>query len=155
MENALEELWAIFHVVFPDLFLGLKDYSKLTTKQIARRIRPFMLRRVKEDVLDELPEKKESVQFCELYPEQKSLYAAYLAKLRHDTFKHLDKDTIRKNRIKILAGITRLRQICCHPGLFVHRYEGNSAKFDLLMEIVADAKQSGRRVLIFLNIQRC
>ncbi|WP_145523986.1 DEAD/DEAH box helicase [Virgibacillus sp. SK37] len=149
MENALEELWAIFHVVFPDLFLGLKDYSKLTTKQIARRIRPFMLRRVKEDVLDELPEKKESVQFCELYPEQKSLYAAYLAKLRHDTFKHLDKDTIRKNRIKILAGITRLRQICCHPGLFVHRYEGNSAKFDLLMEIVADAKQSGRRVLIF------
>ncbi len=149
MENALEELWAIFHVVFPDLFLGLKDYSKLTTKQIARRIRPFMLRRVKEDVLEELPEKKESVHFCELYPEQKLLYAGYLAKLRHDTFKHLDKDTIRKNRIKILAGITRLRQICCHPNLFVAGYEGNSAKFDQLMEMVADAKQSGRRVLIF------
>ncbi|WP_068677528.1 DEAD/DEAH box helicase [Oceanobacillus sp. Castelsardo] len=149
MENALEELWAIFHVVFPELFLGLKEYSKLTKKQIARRIRPFMLRRVKEDVLEELPEKKESVEYSELYPEQKTLYAGYLAKLRHDTFKHLDKDTIRKNRIKILAGITRLRQICCHPVLFVHDYKGSSAKFDQLMEIVAEAKQSGRRVLIF------
>ncbi|WP_458413316.1 SNF2 helicase associated domain-containing protein [Schinkia sp. CFF1] len=149
MENALEELWSIFHVVFPELFLGLREYSELTHKQIARRIRPFMLRRVKEDVLAELPRKKEVLETSELLPEQKKLYAGYLAKLRHKTLKHLDKETIRKNRIKILAGLTRLRQICCHPGLFVNGFEGTSAKFEQLMQIVEDARRSGRRLLIF------
>lgn len=149
VENSLEELWSIFHVVFPDLFMGLKEYSHLTKKTIARRIRPFLLRRLKEDVLGELPEKIESVDSSELLPEQKKLYAAYLAKLRHDTLKHLDKDTIRKNRIKILAGLTRLRQICCHPALFVDGYKGSSAKFEQLLRIIEEAKLSGRRVLIF------
>jgi SNF2 family DNA or RNA helicase len=149
VENALEELWSIFHVVFPELFQGLKEYSHLTRKQIARRIRPFLLRRLKEDVLGELPEKIESVDLVELLPEQKKLYGAYLAKLRHDTLKHLDKDTLRKNKIKILAGLTRLRQICCHPGLFVDGYKGSSAKFEQLLRIMEESKLSGRRVLIF------
>ncbi|MFY4776148.1 SNF2 helicase associated domain-containing protein [Metabacillus sp. RGM 3146] len=149
VENAREELWSIYHVVFPELFLGLKEFSSLSRKQIARRIRPFMLRRMKEDVLSELPEKIESMEIVELLPEQKKLYTAYLAKLRHDTLKHLDKDTLQKNRIKILAGLTRLRQICCHPALFVDGYSGRSAKFDQLMLILEEAKLSGRRVLIF------
>ncbi|MGM7723436.1 DEAD/DEAH box helicase [Metabacillus sp. Hm71] len=149
IENSLEELWAIFHVVFPELFLGLKEYSKLTKKKIARRARPFMLRRVKEDVLSELPKKSESLEAVELYPEQKKLYTAYLAKLRHKTLKHLDKDTIRKNRIKILAGLTRLRQICCHPALFVDGYKGRSAKFEQLKQIIEESRSVGRRVLIF------
>ncbi|NHM31149.1 DEAD/DEAH box helicase [Neobacillus terrae] len=149
IENSLEELWSIFHVVFPELFLGLKEYSKLSRKHIARRIQPFLLRRLKEDVLAELPDKIESRESVELFPEQKRLYAAYLAKLRHDTLKHLDKETIRKNRIRILAGLTRLRQICCHPDLFVEGYKGKSAKFEQLMEIVEESRISGRRVLIF------
>lgn len=149
VENSLEELWSIFHVVFPELFSGLKEYSHLTREMIARRIRPFLLRRMKEDVLAELPEKIETVDSVELLPEQKKLYAAYLAKLRHDTLKHLDKDTLRKNRIKILAGLTRLRQICCHPALFVDGYKGSSAKFEQLMQIIEESKLSGRRVLIF------
>ncbi|WP_223701595.1 DEAD/DEAH box helicase [Sutcliffiella deserti] len=149
VENSIEELWSIFHVVFPELFMGLKEYSHLSRKKIARRIRPFLLRRLKEDVLAELPEKLEMVQSVELLPDQKKLYAAYLAKLRHDTLKHLDKDTIRKNRIKILAGLTRLRQICCHPALFVDGYKGSSAKFDMLLQIIEESKLSGRRVLIF------
>ncbi|MBB6451596.1 SNF2 family DNA or RNA helicase [Salirhabdus euzebyi] len=149
MENALEELWSIFHVVFPELFLGLKEFSELTNKQIARRIRPFMLRRVKEDVLSELPEKKETTDYAELLPAQKKLYTSYLAKLRHDTLKHLDRDTIRKNRIKILAGLTRLRQICCHPALFVEGYQGGSAKFQQLKQMIEESKLAGRRVLIF------
>lgn len=149
VENSPEELWSIFHVVFPELFQGLKEYSHLTSSQIARRIRPFMLRRVKEDVLQELPKKRESLESVELFPEQKKLYAAYLAKLRHDTLKHLDKDTIRKNRMKILAGLTRLRQICCHPGLFVDGYKGGSAKLEQLMELLREAMISGRRVIIF------
>lgn len=149
MENALEELWSIYHVVFPELFLGLKEYSELTNQQIARRIRPFMLRRSKEDVLGDLPEKTEMTDSIELLPEEKKLYASYLAKLRHKTFKHLDLETIKHNRIRILAGLTRLRQICCHPALFVEGYKGTSAKFEHLMQIVDDAKRSGRRLLIF------
>ncbi|WP_377888007.1 DEAD/DEAH box helicase [Alkalihalobacillus sp. R86527] len=149
VENAIEELWSIYYVVFPQLFGGLKDYSHLTRKTIARRVRPFLLRRMKEDVLAELPDKMESLELTELLPEQKKLYAAYLAKLKTDTLKHLDRDTIRKNRIKILAGLTRLRQICCHPSLFVDGYKGSSAKFDQLLDIIEDSRLSGRRVLIF------
>lgn len=149
VENSSEELWSIFHVILPELFQGLRDFSHLTRKQIARRVRPFLLRRLKEDVLSELPEKIESVDFVELLPEQKKLYGAYLAKLRHDTLKHLDKDTLRKNKIKILAGLTRLRQICCHPSLFVDGYKGSSAKFEQLLRILEESRQAGRRVLIF------
>ncbi|BCB03627.1 DEAD/DEAH box helicase [Bacillus sp. KH172YL63] len=149
LENSLEEIWSIFHVVFPELFRGLKNFSSLTRKDIGKRIKPFLLRRMKEDVLTELPGKQESIEFSDLLPEQKELYAAYLAKLRHDTLKHLNKNTFRKNKIKILAGLTRLRQICCHPALFVDGYQQTSAKFIQLMELVEEAKRSGRRVLIF------
>ncbi len=149
IENSLEELWSIYYVVFPQLFRGLKEYSHLSRKAIARRVRPFMLRRLKEDVLGEVPGKIELLESSELLPEQKKLYAAYLAKLRHDTLKHLNKDTIRKNKIRILAGLTRLRQICCHPALFVDGYKGSSAKYEQLLQIVEESKQSGRRVLIF------
>lgn len=151
IENSLEELWAIYHVVFPELFGGLKEFSNLTRKTISKRVRPFLLRRLKEDVLKELPEKIESKESVELLPEQKKLYAAYLAKLRHDTLKHLavDKFTLGKNHIKILAGLTRLRQICCHPALFIDGYEGSSAKFEQLLQIIEASKIAGRRVLIF------
>lgn len=108
-----------------------------------------MLRRLKENVLSELPEKMELIDSSELLPDQKKLYAAYLAKLREDTLKHLNKDTIRKNRIRILAGLTRLRQICCHPALFVDGYKGSSAKFEQLKRIIEESRLSGRRVLIF------
>ncbi|PAV31656.1 helicase SNF [Virgibacillus profundi] len=149
VENALEELWSIFHVVFPELFQGLKEYSNLTRDKIARRIRPFLLRRLKKNVLSELPEKIETMESVELLKDQKELYAAYLAKLKYDTLKHLDKDTFQKNKIRILAGLTRLRQICCHPALFVDGYKGSSAKFEQLLEIIEESKLSGRRVLIF------
>lgn len=149
IENSLEELWAIFHVVFPELFMGLREYSELSQKTIARRIRPFLLRRMKEDVLIELPGKIESMESSELLSEQKELYAAYLAKLRHDTLRHLDKNTIRKNKIRILAGLTRLRQICCHPALFVDGYDGSSAKFEQLKQLLEESKRAGRRVLVF------
>ncbi|MEH7117263.1 DEAD/DEAH box helicase [Neobacillus vireti] len=149
VENSSEELWSIFHVVFPELFKGLREFSYLTKKKIALRVRPFLLRRMKEDVASELPEKVEFLEVAELLPDQKKLYAAYLAKLREDTLKHLDKETIRKNRIKILAGLTRLRQICCHPGLFVDGYKGSSAKLERLLRIIEESRLSGRRVLIF------
>ncbi|HWL23106.1 MAG TPA: DEAD/DEAH box helicase [Ureibacillus sp.] len=149
IENSEVELWSIYHVVFPQLFQGLQEYSYLTRKAIAGRVRPFLLRRIKEDVLEELPAKNEELGVSELLPEQKELYAAFLAKLRFDALKHLDKETFNKNRIRILAGLTRLRQICCHPGLFVEGYKGSSAKFEQLLQLLEEARLAGRRVLVF------
>ncbi|MEN1935229.1 SNF2 helicase associated domain-containing protein [Paenibacillus sp. 102] len=149
VENSLEELWSIFHVVFPELLPGRKEFGDLKRENIAKRVKPFILRRLKEDVLKELPEKIEHLQSSELLPDQKKLYAAYLAKLREETLKHLNKDTLRKNKIRILAGLTRLRQICCHPGLFVDDYRGSSAKFEQLLEILEECRSTGKRILIF------
>ena len=149
IENSLDELWSIFHVVFPKLLPGRKDFSELTRAQVAKRVRPFILRRLKKDVLKELPEKIEIIQSSDLNLEQKKLYAAYLAELKEDTLKHLKKGDFQKNRIKILAGLTRLRQLCCHPVLFVEGYKGRSAKFDQLMNIIEECRIAGRRVLIF------
>ncbi|MEI4621094.1 DEAD/DEAH box helicase [Bacillus pfraonensis] len=149
VENALEELWSIFNVVFPELLPGRKEFGDLRRESIAKRVKPFVLRRLKEDVLKELPEKIDHLQSSELLPEQKKLYAAYLAKLREETLKHLDKDTLRKNKIRILAGLTRLRQVCCHPGLFVDGYKGSSAKFEQLLEIIEECRSTGKRILIF------
>jgi hypothetical protein len=149
VENRLEELWSIFDAVFPELFPGLRAFTDLSRETVARRIRPFLLRRVKSDVLKELPEKIEMVQPSELLPAQKKLYAAYLAKLQQDTLKHLSEDGFQKHRIKILSGLTRLRQLCCHPALFVQDYAGSSAKFEQLLELVEECRSAGRRILVF------
>lgn len=128
VENRLEELWSIYDAVFPALFGDRKAFHELPKEAVVKRVRPFLLRRLKSDVLKELPEKIETIQASGLLIEQKKLYTAYLAKLRQETLKHLAQDGFQKNRIRILAGITRLRQICCHPALFVEGYEGGSAK---------------------------
>ncbi|SFS35734.1 DEAD/DEAH box helicase [Paenibacillus sp. 453mf] len=149
IENRLEELWSIYDVVFPELFQGRKAFNELPREVVARRIRPFLLRRVKADVLAELPEKIESLHTSELLTEQKKLYVAFLAKLRAETVKHLSEKQFDKNRIKILAGLTRLRQLCCHPGLFVEGYTGSSAKFEQLLELIEESRSAGKRVLLF------
>ncbi len=148
VENTLEELWSIFDVVFPELFLDRKAFNECSREIVAKRVRPFLLRRLKTDVLKELPEKIESLQTSELLPEQKKLYVAYLAELQQETVKHLN-NGFQKNRIKILAGLTRLRQLCCHPALFVEGYAGSSAKFEQLMEIVEECRSGGKRMLVF------
>ncbi|MFE4569495.1 SNF2 helicase associated domain-containing protein [Paenibacillus chitinolyticus] len=149
VENKLEELWSIFDAVFPGLFPARQAFNELSREAVARRARPFLLRRLKTDVLKELPDKIETVQASELLPEQKKLYTAFLAKLRHETLKHLHEESFQQNRIRILAGLTRLRQICCHPALFVDGYEGSSAKFEQLLEIVEECRSAGKRMLIF------
>lgn len=149
VENTLDELWSIFDAIFPELFSGKKAFNQLSREQVARKVRPFILRRLKSEVLRELPEKIETVQTSELTAEQKKLYMAYLARLQEETTEQLQKEGFQKNRMKILAGLTRLRQLCCHPGLFVDNYHGNSGKLDQLLEIVEECRNSGKRMLIF------
>ena len=112
-------------------------------------IRPFLLRRMKKDVLTELPDKIETVNYSELTKGQKEMYVAYLEKIQNETRETLQKDGFQKSQIKILAGLTRLRQLCCHPGLFLENYHGDSGKLEQLMEIVSNAVENGRRMLIF------
>lgn len=149
IENSLEELWSIFDAVFPGLFSGRKSFRDIPREQLARMVSPFILRRLKEDVLEELPDKIETVQRSELSGEQKKLYAAYLSQLQDDTIQDLQTNGFQKSRMKILAGITRLRQLCCHPSLFVEDYRGSSGKMEQLLETVAEARASGRRMLVF------
>ncbi|WP_018962163.1 DEAD/DEAH box helicase [Sporolactobacillus vineae] len=149
IENSIDELWSIFQTILPGFFPGLSDFKKLDKEKIAKMIRPFLLRRVKKDVLSELPDKIETVQTSELTKEQKELYLAYLRKIREQTKDSLKKEGFEKNRIKILAGLTRLRQICCHPALFVEDYHGESGKLQHLLELISDGLDNGRRMLIF------
>ncbi|UUZ91869.1 hypothetical protein LJK87_41270 [Paenibacillus sp. P25] len=116
VENKLEELWSIFDVVFPGLFPGRKAFNELSRETVAKRARPFLLRRLKTDVLKEPPEKIETLQASEPLPDQKKLYVAYLAKLQQETLKHLSQNGYDRSRIRILAGLTRSAADMLPPG---------------------------------------
>ncbi|MCL6454176.1 MAG: DEAD/DEAH box helicase [Alicyclobacillus sp.] len=149
VENALDDLWSIFHTVFPELLGSHRAFAALSKEQVAKRVRPFILRRLKQDVLTELPEKIETLHTSELTADQKKLYLAYLARLQRETRENLARDGFQKERLRILAGLTRLRQICCHPALCVEGYNGESGKFEQLLELVDESIAGNHRMLIF------
>ncbi|UZW65460.1 DEAD/DEAH box helicase [Priestia flexa] len=145
IENSLEELWSIFQTILPGLLPSQQGFKKMTSERISKLVRPFILRRVKKDVLKELPDKIETTQRSELSKEQKELYVGYLEQLKSS----LTTEDFQRNRMKILAGLTRLRQICCHPALFIENYEAESSKLEQLLETVHQALANGKRMLIF------
>ncbi|MEK5038012.1 DEAD/DEAH box helicase [Sporosarcina sp. FSL K6-3457] len=149
IENSLDELWAIFQAIMPGFLHDQKTFRSLEPDYIARLVKPFILRRLKKDVLTELPDKIETVHYSELKKEQKELYLGYLDKIRTETQESLATEGIGKGRIKILAGLTRLRQLCCHPSLFIDNYEGQSGKLEELLEIIRNGQENGRKMLIF------
>ena len=149
IENKLEELWSIFYTISPGLFGNKKEFTNLDPAHIAKITRPFILRRIKKDVLHELPEKIETVQYSELTKQQKELYVGYTQRIRDELDVTIQEKGFERGKLQILAGLTRLRQICCHPNLFVENYAGTSGKLEQLLELVADLKESGRRALIF------
>lgn len=149
IENSIDELWSIFQTILPDFFPNQKEFRQLEPAKVAKMIRPFLLRRIKKDVLKELPDKIETVNYSELTKQQKELYLAYLEKIQKETKESLQAEGFQKSRIKILAGLTRLRQLCCHPSLFLENYNGDSGKLQQLLEIISNAKENGRRLLIF------
>ncbi|MFD1336468.1 SNF2 helicase associated domain-containing protein [Oceanobacillus iheyensis] len=149
IENSIEELWSIFQVVLPGLMPDQRSFKQLEPKKIAAITRPFILRRLKQDVLKELPEKIESVHVSELTREQKDLYVGYLRQVQQEAVQSFKENGFQQNRMKILAGLTRLRQICCHPSMFIENYEGASGKLEQLMETIKTALDNGKRMLIF------
>ncbi|MDD2446495.1 MAG: DEAD/DEAH box helicase [Tissierellia bacterium] len=161
MENSLSELWSIFDFLMPGYLLSYgkfsmkyerpitknEDISKL--KDLNNHIRPFILRRLKKDVLKELPDKIEQKILVDMSDEQKKIYLAYLQAIKGQLTEEINTKGYNKSHIKILAGLTRLRQICCHPGIFLEDYKGESGKLESLEEIVEEAINGGHRVLIF------
>ena len=149
IENSVDELWAIFQVVLPGLLPSLKEFRQMDPERISVLTRPFIMRRVKTEVLSELPEKIESVHTSELTKDQKELYVGYLRELQMMASESIASNHFQSSKMKILAGLTRLRQICCHPSLFIENYDGRSGKLDELIEQVQTMLNSGRRLLIF------
>ena len=112
-------------------------------------IGPFVLRRLKSEVLADLPEKTESVVYSQMSPRQRKLYLATQDRLALQV-QHMDKGGPQgPERLKVLAELTRLRQICCDPRLCLDGYEGGSAKLETCLELVSQARDAGHRVLVF------
>lgn len=153
IENNVAELWSIFQIVLPGLLPAQAAFQKLAPQDIARMIKPFVLRRKKEDVLLELPDLIETTILNELSEEQKVLYLAQLHQMQ-GTIKGASEQEINRNKIEILAGITRLRQICNTPSLFMDDFKGSSGKLDSLRELLFQLKEGGHRVLIFSQFRQ-
>ncbi|WP_053218595.1 DEAD/DEAH box helicase [Virgibacillus senegalensis] len=149
IENSLEELWAIFHTISPGLFVNKKAFLNLEHDYIARITRPFILRRLKKDVLEELPDKIETVQYSDLTKQQKQVYLAYLERMQQQVAETIEEKGFDKGKLEILAGLTRLRQICCHPALFLDNYQGQSGKLEQLLEMLQELQENGKRALVF------
>ncbi len=148
IENKLEELWSLFRILMPGFFPSLRRFKQLPTESIAMMIQPFVLRREKKEVLNDLPEKQETDLYSQLTEEQKTVYVAHLRQMQ-TSLSGMSKKELNQNRISILAGLTRLRQICCHPKLFIEDYEGDSGKLIQALDIIQTAKANGRRILLF------
>lgn len=148
IENRAEELWALFALVLPGLLPSKKAFNKLMPDEIAVRVKPFILRREKAAVLKDLPAKVESNLYNEMSKEQKKVYLAQLKQMQVKV-RGMSKETLVKNSVAILAGLTRLRQICDTPALFVDDYPGESGKLTQLLEILQQAQENQHRVLIF------
>lgn len=149
IENSIDELWAIFQVILPGLMPNHQAFKQMSYEKIAMMTKPFILRRLKQEVLSELPDKIETVSVSALTKEQKDLYIGYHRQLQEEAAQSMKENGFQKNRMKILAGLTRLRQICCHPSLFIENYEGDSGKLEQLMDTIHHALRNGKRMLIF------
>lgn len=148
IENNLDELWALFQMLMPGFFPSLQQFHKMDVMEVAKFIQPFVMRREKQMVLNDLPNKIETNMYSQLTDEQKKVYVAYLQQMQAEV-NAMDHATFTRNRISILAGLTRLRQICCTPALFVDDYDELSGKEAQIKDLLLQAKENNRRVLIF------
>lgn len=159
MENRLLELWSIFDFIMPGYLFDMlkfkntfelpiiRDLDKNKSEQLLNMIKPFILRRLKKEVLDELPEKTITNCVIEMSDEQKKLYMAYYKDFKNELDLKLERGGF--NNIEVLALIIRLRQICAHPKVFIESYNHSSCKIDMALEIINKSIASGQSVLLF------
>ncbi len=161
IENSLSELWSIFDFIMPGYLFNyrkfkeiyempiVRDNDTVAIKKLKTMIEPFVLRRTKKEVLTELPDKSISILNNEMQEEQLEIYKSYLAEAKKEVKQELKENGFEKSQIKILALLMRLRQICCHPSLFISNYEGESSKLNQCIELVKEAVLSGHKILLF------
>lgn len=160
IENKLSELWSIFDFIMPK-YLYSHDYFKQTynstdttdsdIEELKKRVNPFLLRRMKEHVAKELPQKVETYSFVELLEEQQAIYEKYLDRIKRNLLYKI-KGNLPKNQISILSSLMKLRQICCHPSLLKDEPEAKKikcAKFESFKEMITEIISENHKVLVF------
>lgn len=164
IENRLSELWSIFDFLMPG-FLGsyrqfrdrfelpIRDGDERAMGELKRRTEHFILRRMKGDVLDDLPAKNVSIVYSHMGEEQETLYRALEQNLR-DSLRGAQKRHLDANRIEVLSELTRLRETCCDPRLVYSDYQGGSAKLATVVDLVSTARDSGAKCLVFSQFTR-
>ncbi len=157
VENRLSELWSIFDYLMPGFLYSYEHFKKNFEMPIMKKenedamadlqkmIRPFILRRLKKEVLSDLPDKIEKCVMIPLEGEQKKLYDAHVQRLKF----MLENEEFANIRMQVLAELTRLRQLCCDPALIYQDYQEGAAKMELCMELLNNAVNGGHKVLLF------
>lgn len=160
IENRLSELWSIFDFLMPGFLFSyrkfktifevpvVKEENRAALDNLHRMIKPFVLRRLKKDVLKELPEKLEKIVYSAFEGKQKSLYAVNALRLK-ESIENGSADADGSGKIAILSELMRLRQICCDPSLCYGNYESGSAKLETCLELLSGAVAAGHKVLLF------
>jgi hypothetical protein len=161
LENRLLDLWSIVDFVQPG-YLGSEDHfagtyepkgedaawaQKTARRRLAAKVRPLMLRRLKREVAKDLPDRIEIRRDCELGELQRKLYLAELRRSREKVMKTVAEQGVAKSKIHVLAALTRLRQICCHPSLVGN--DAASGKTETLFELLEPLLAEGQKVLLF------
>lgn len=155
IENNLMELWSIFDFVMPGYLFTkerfrerfILDESNLS--ELKSLITPFILRRLKDDVLSELPEKLEKKYLVEMKGKQKQLYSSYVKAIKNQLNENKSSAKSGRDKINLFAYLTKLREICLDPSIVVPDYKGESSKLTVVKEIVKDASESGKKILLF------
>ncbi len=149
IENNLMELWSIFDFIMPGYLYDKKEFQDRflnnDNNELKKLIKPFILRRTKKEVIKELPDKIEKKFIVELNKEQKRIYEIY----NKNVLEKLKDNKNNSDKITILSYLTKLRQLCLHPKSLLKDYEGNSSKVDTCIEIVTDAIENNRKILLF------
>ena len=161
IENSLSELWSIFDFIMPGYLFNYRKFKELyeipitkdndenAMSKLKMLIEPFILRRIKKEVLTELPDKTITVLNNQMQDEQLKIYASYIQRAKQEATREINENGFEKSQIKILALLMRLRQICCHPSLFLNNYSGESSKLNQCIEVVKGAVQAGHKILLF------
>ena len=160
VENRLSELWSIFDFLMPGFLFSYNKFRKdfetpciklgdqRCLEKIKNMVTPFILRRLKGEVLKELPEKTEHIFYSKMEEAQRKIYSANVKVLK-DTVEKNTKSSLREDAVMILSLLTKLRQLCCDPSLCYENYKGESCKLESCISLVKEAVQGGHKTLIF------